>query len=70
MIGKCFFSLFSVVVNLSFVFLLKTFGGEPAYNALFHILHDATGTLAEVAIFTYLVYEKGIAQKNQNQPEQ
>ncbi len=65
-----FVFIFSVIVNLFFVFLLQNFGGEPYYNALFHILHDAAGTLAGVAIFTYLVYQKGIAQKNQNQIEQ
>ena len=58
---------FSVGVNLSFVFLLDKFGGNPytdpqiSYNALFHILHDLGGTEAGVAIFTWLVYRKGIA---------
>lgn len=61
-----FFPLFSVGVNLSFVFLLEQKGGNPIsapqvlYNALFHILHDFAGTQAGVAIFTWLVYEKGI----------
>ncbi|MDY6784674.1 MAG: hypothetical protein SW833_19370 [Cyanobacteriota bacterium] len=59
------FPIFSVGVNLSFVFLLDKYGGNPyqpqiAYNALFHILHDLGGTQAGVAIFTWLVYEKGI----------
>ena len=63
-----FFPIFSVGVNLSFVFLLDKFGGTPyepqiVYNALFHILHDFGGTQAGVAIFTWLVYEKGILQK-------
>jgi hypothetical protein len=59
---------FSVGVNLSFVFLLDKYGGNPytdpqvAFNALFHILHDLGGTEAGVAIFTWLVYDKGIAQ--------
>lgn len=44
-----FFPIFSVGVNLSFIFLLDKFGGNPisdpqvAANALFHILHDAGG---------------------------
>ncbi len=69
-----FVPIFSVGVNLSFVFLLDKLGGNPYsdpqvfYNALFHILHDLGGTLAGVAIFTWLVYEKGIAQKTQPQP--
>ncbi|NET73961.1 MAG: hypothetical protein F6K62_24395 [Sphaerospermopsis sp. SIO1G2] len=59
------FPIFSVGVNLSFVFLLDKFGGTPehpqfVYNALFHILHDFGGTQAGVAIFAWLVYEKGI----------
>ncbi len=60
--------LFSVGVNLTFVFLLDKFGGNPytdpqiSYNALFHILHDFGGTEAGVAIFTWLVYRKGIAE--------
>ncbi|MDB9456920.1 hypothetical protein [Dolichospermum circinale] len=59
---------FSVGVNLSFVFLLDKYGGNPytdpqvAFNALFHILHDLGGTQAGVAIFTWLVYDKGITQ--------
>lgn len=59
---------FSVGVNLSFVFLLDKYGGNPytdpqvAFNALFHILHDLGGTQAGVAIFAWLVYDKGIAQ--------
>lgn len=62
------FPIFSVGVNLSFVFLLDKFGGDPfhpqiVYNALFHILHDLGGTQAGVAIFTWLVYEKGILQQ-------
>ena len=62
--------IFSVGVNLGFVFLLDKFGGDPyndpqvAFNALFHILHDLLGTEAGVAIFTWLVYSKGIAQKS------
>ncbi|MDJ0508325.1 MAG: hypothetical protein QNJ64_03565 [Crocosphaera sp.] len=60
-----FFPIFSVGVNLSFVFLLDKFGGDPfhpqvVYNALFHILHDFGGTQAGVAIFTWIVYEQGI----------
>ena len=59
---------FSVGVNLTFVFLLDKYGGDPytnpqvALNALFHILHDLGGTEAGVAIFTWLVYSKGIAE--------
>ncbi|MEH2045699.1 hypothetical protein [Nostoc sp.] len=62
--------IFSVGVNLSFVFLLDKFGGNPytdpqvLYNALFHILHDLLGTEAGVAIFTWLIYMKGIAPEN------
>ena len=64
-----FVPIFSVGVNLFFVFLLQNFGGDPytdpqiSHNALFHILHDLGGTEAGVAIFTWLVYEKGIAQQ-------
>ncbi len=59
-----FFPIFSVGVNLFFVALLDKYGGNPytnpqiMNNALFHILHDFAGTLAGVAIFTWLVYEK------------
>ena len=69
------FPIFSVGVNLTFVYLLDKYGGTPfepevAKNALFHILHDFAGTQAGVAIFTYLVYDKGIAQlaKNNDTP--
>ncbi|RUR76778.1 hypothetical protein ACF3DV_06590 [Chlorogloeopsis fritschii PCC 9212] len=61
---------FSVGVNLSFVFLLDKFGGNPytnpqiLFNALFHILHDLLGTEAGVAIFTWLIYMKGITPQN------
>jgi hypothetical protein len=61
---------FSVGVNLTFVFLLDKYGGNPytdpqiAFNALFHILHDLGGTEAGVAIFTWLVYSKGIAKSS------
>lgn len=62
--------IFSVGVNLTFVFLLDRYGGNPytdpqvTFNALFHILHDLGGTEAGVAIFTWLVYSKGIATQN------
>ena len=60
------FPLFSVGVNLSFVFLLDKFGPDSvAYNALFHILHDLGGTEAGVAIFTYLVYAKALEKQNE-----
>lgn len=60
------FPLFSVGVNLSFVFLLDKFGPDSvAYNALFHILHDLGGTEAGVAIFTWLVYAKALEKQNQ-----
>lgn len=67
------FPIFSVGVNLSFVFLLDKFGGDPfhpqiVYNALFHILHDLGGTQAGVAIFTWLVYDKGILQQTKVLP--
>lgn len=58
-----FFPIFSVGVNLTFVFLLNKYGGNPStnpqitYNALFHILHDLGGTEAGVAVFAYLVYQ-------------
>ena len=61
--------IFSVVVNLIFVFFLEKFGGDPynnpqvTLNALFHILHDLMGTEAGVAIFTWLIYRKGIAKQ-------
>jgi hypothetical protein len=66
---------FSVGVNLSFVFLLDKYGGNPytdpqvAFNALFHILHDLGGTEAGVAIFTWLVYDKGITQFRKSNQE-
>jgi hypothetical protein len=62
-----FFPIFSVGVNLFFVFLLQKYGGDPytdpnvTLNALFHILHDLAGTETGVAIFTWLVYLKGRA---------
>ncbi|MBV6627772.1 MAG: hypothetical protein KI793_33430 [Rivularia sp. (in: Bacteria)] len=60
------FPLFSVGVNLSFVFLLDKFGQDSVtYNALFHILHDFGGTEAGVAIFTYLVYAKALERQNE-----
>ncbi len=63
------FPLFSVGVNLFFIFLLARFGGDPiinpqvSYNALFHILHDLGGTEAGVAIFTALMYFRGLDQR-------
>jgi len=61
-----FFPIFSVGVNLLFVSILEhyTDTNHPnfVYNALFHILHDVGGTLAGLAIFTWLVYQKGILQ--------
>ncbi|NBD34178.1 MAG: hypothetical protein GVY17_14730 [Cyanobacteria bacterium] len=63
------FPFFSVGVNLSFVFLLDRFGGDPicdpqvTYNALFHILHDLGGTEVGVAIFTALIYRRGLDKK-------
>ncbi|WP_414623425.1 hypothetical protein [Calothrix sp. CCY 0018] len=62
------FPLFSVGVNLSFVFLLEKFGQDNVtYNALFHILHDLGGTEAGVAIFTWLVYAEALAKQNEEQ---
>jgi len=71
-----FFPIFSVGVNLFFVFLLQEYGGNPyadpnvTLNALFHILHDLAGTETGVAIFTWLVYIKGRAARSgeMNQP--
>ncbi len=66
---------FSVGVNLSFVFLLDQYGGNPytdpqvSFNALFHILHDLGGTEAGVGIFTWLIYNKGIAQFSRSDKE-
>lgn len=57
---------FSVGVNLVFIILLDNFGGDPyfnpqpIFNASFHILHDLCGTEAGVAIFTWLIYKKGM----------
>ena len=68
------FPLFSVGVNLTFIFLLDKLGGDPytdpqiVYNALFHILHDLGGTEAGVIIFTWLVYAKALAK--QKAPEE
>ncbi|ELS03310.1 hypothetical protein Xen7305DRAFT_00030310 [Xenococcus sp. PCC 7305] len=63
------FPLFSVGVNLAFIFLLDKYGGTLSdpnipLNALFHILHDFGGTEAGVLIFTWLVYQKGVEAKN------
>nr|WP_238718190.1 hypothetical protein [Petrachloros mirabilis] len=71
-----FFPIFSVGVNLFFVFLLQKYGGDPytspnvTLNALFHILHDLAGTETGVAIFTGLVYLKGreASSKELNKP--
>ena len=60
------FPLFSVGVNLTFIFLLDEYGNEPVTNALFHILHDLGGTEAGVLIFTWLVYQKAFSQQNLN----
>lgn len=60
-----FFPVFSVGVNLFFVALLQSFGGDPfrqpriGINATCHILHDLLGTEAGVVVFTLLVYLKG-----------
>lgn len=59
-----FFPLFSVGINLGFIFLLDKFGDDISYNALFHILHDVGGTEAGVAIFTWLVYAKALDKQN------
>ena len=61
------FPLFSVGVNLTFIFLLDEYGSEPVTNALFHILHDFGGTEAGVLIFTALVYLKALSKRNSNQ---
>ena len=59
--------IFSVGVNLAFISLLDKYVCPPytetrvALNALFHILHDVLGTELGIAIFTYLIYSKGIA---------
>ncbi|MEM7756534.1 MAG: hypothetical protein AAF298_00175 [Cyanobacteria bacterium P01_A01_bin.40] len=58
------FPLFSVGVNLAFIFLLDEYGTEPVTNALFHILHDFGGTEAGVAIFTWLIYQKALVKEN------
>ena len=66
-----FVPFFSVGVNLFFIALLDKYEKDIFYNALFHILHDLTGTLAGVAVFTWLVYEKGIrgiARKDKTYP--
>ncbi|MBP0027988.1 MAG: hypothetical protein J7529_06345 [Roseofilum sp. Guam] len=72
-----FFPIFSVGVNLFFVFLLQKYGGDPYHdphvtaNALFHILHDLAGTETGVAIFTGLVYLKGraaLSGEDRNKP--
>lgn len=62
-----FVPIFSVGVNLAFIFLLNKYGSPPytetrvIFNALFHILHDLCGTEVGIAIFTWLVYSKSIA---------
>ena len=54
---------FSIGVNLGFIALLFTFGGDPytnpqvPQNALFHILHDLAGTQMGVIIFTALMFD-------------
>jgi len=56
-------------------YIAGNYGGDPycnpqtSLNALFHILHDLVGTEAGVAIFTWLVYKKGIAESTTNPPE-
>ncbi|MDJ0800287.1 MAG: hypothetical protein QNJ51_26345 [Calothrix sp. MO_167.B12] len=64
-----FVPVFSVGVNLSFISILENYTdpNNPhfVYNALFHILHDLAGTLAGLAIFMWLVYQKGIIQVQQ-----
>ncbi|MEM8638568.1 MAG: hypothetical protein AAGG51_07140 [Cyanobacteria bacterium P01_G01_bin.54] len=59
--------VFSVGVNLAFIFLLdgvveKSTPEHPMIimNALYHICHDLLGTEAGVAIFTWLVYDKAV----------
>jgi hypothetical protein len=51
-----FFPIFSVGVNLFFVFLLDRHESSPILNPLFHVLHDLVGTETGILIFTYLVY--------------
>ncbi len=51
-----FVPIFSVGVNLFFVFLLAQHQSNPVLNPLFHILHDLAGTEMGIIIFTYLVY--------------
>ena len=60
------FPLFSVGVNLAFIFLLDKYGTATVTNALFHILHDFGGTEVGVLIFTWLVYQKALIKQNSN----
>ncbi|TBR61895.1 hypothetical protein B4U84_01420 [Westiellopsis prolifica IICB1] len=62
-----FVPIFSVGVNLFFVFLLAQHQSNPVLNPLFHILHDLAGTEMGIIIFTYLVY---INPRRQSQPVQ
>lgn len=59
-----FLPIFSVVVNLLFVFLLNRYETSPTLNPLFHILHDLAGTEMGIVIFTYLVYINPHRQNN------
>lgn len=62
--------IFSVVVNLLFVFLLDRYETSPTFNPLFHILHDLAGTETGIVIFTYLVYINPHRQNNSKPAQQ
>eukprot|EP00775_Hariotina_reticulata_P002355 gene2355-2661_t len=50
------FPLFSVGVNLGFIALLAKFQTDAFLNPLFHILHDAAGTMMGIAIIATMTY--------------
>ncbi|MCX7592232.1 MAG: hypothetical protein N2235_00440 [Fischerella sp.] len=65
-----FVPIFSVGVNLFFVFLLAQYQSNPTLNPLFHILHDLAGTEIGIIIFTYLVYINPLRQANSKSLQQ
>lgn len=51
-----FYPIFSVGVNLSFIFLLNLHESDALLNPLFHSLHDLAGAEVALVIFAYLIY--------------
>lgn len=59
-----FYPIFSVGVNLGFIFLLNLHESDALLNPLFHSLHDLAGTEIALVIFAYLIY----VNPDQHQP--